>query len=365
MQSVVVSSKVDEKSHGEPQTVPGQLTIPPFPYKRVFIDPEELWVNTCTLDLVPIEVIEIPENRDGWSPLPRGVEWGFGLDSQRQVLAFVTGNNCYNRINKLVDYFSEEARMKANRKGCPSPYDFYHNNYPAILEKAKKDMEAYKQGVSSYPSPHGDHLEYWVREEIYLMNKECTTFKISVTKALMKFFGSQIVLDPSAGWGDRLLGSVAAGVKLYHGVDPNPRMRKAYDDMIAFTKKHNPQTVVNVTTEDFLKIELQPESYDTVFTSPPYFDYEEYAPDPRQSISGRPTIGKWLHEFFLPYLRKAWNALVKGGHMIIYISDTKTGKFCKPMLDYAKKELHGQYLGVIAMTNETRNWGYPIWVWRK
>lgn len=335
--------------------------VPPFPYKKEFIDPEVLWNNAVTLDLVPLEPVILPSDLSGWSPLPVGVKWQY----QGKCIGFITGNDCYNRVNKLVDYFSEPARMKASRKGHPSPEAFYETHYPEILERAERDLEKHNRGQSDYPSEHGNDIRYWIREEIYLMNKECTTFKITVTKAILKFLGSKIVLDPSAGWGDRLLGAAAAGVKVYHGVDPNPNLREAYDEMISFLKTKVSQTEIEVVTEDFLQLGIDEGTYDTVFTSPPYYDYEIYSDDSRQSVHGRSNLQKWIANFLHPYLRKAWSALMKGGHMALYISDVKGARFVKSMLDFVRRELKGNYLGVIAMTNRERTYGYPIWVWRK
>lgn len=331
--------------------------VPPFPYKREFIDPEELWRNAVSLDLVRVEVITLPSSMRSWRSIPRGFVWKF----QGETVAFVTTKACYDMVNKLVDYFSEEARMYASRKGRQSPYDYYVKNYDKILIQAQQyDQEARAKGDIR-------PIKHWVREAVYLNGKglECTTFKIAVSKALFKYFGSKVVLDPSAGWGDRCLGAAAAGVKVYHGIDPNPRLRKAHDEMIAFIQAHNQEMDYTIVSEDFLKVELTPDSYDTVFTSPPFFDFEIYSNDSKQSIYGRETIEKWTNEFFYPYLRKAWQALAPNGHFIIYMSDTKVGKYSTNMHRFVTKELKGNFLGIIALTDEEKSYGYPIWCWRK
>jgi hypothetical protein len=43
-----------------------------------------------------------------------------------------------------------------------------------------------------------------------------------VAKTIVRYFGAQRVQDPCAGWGGRLLGSIAAGAT-YVGCDPDPR----------------------------------------------------------------------------------------------------------------------------------------------
>lgn len=331
--------------------------IPPFPYKREFIDPEALWNNAVSLDLVRVEVITLPSNMNSWRSIPRGFEWKF----QGETVALVTTDPCYEMINRLVDYFSEEARMFASRKERPSPYDYYMNHYSQILAQAEQyHREAQAKGDSR-------PLKHWLREAVYMNGRglECTHFKIAVTKALFKYFQSKVVLDPSAGWGDRVLGAAAAGVSVYHGIDPNPRLRKPYDEILEFIQQHQTGLDYSIVSEDFLRVKLTPEAYDTVFTSPPYFDFEIYSDDPKQSIHGRSTIDSWTKDFFYPYLRKAWAALAVGGYFLIYMSDTKTGRYASNMHALVTNELHGTFLGVIAITDEEKSYGYPIWCWRK
>jgi 16S rRNA G966 N2-methylase RsmD len=324
-----------------------------FPYKREFINPGELWDNCVSLDVSPLKVIHVDKINDdrpsGWRSIPREIRWEF----QGKLIAFVVRDEAYNQVNRLTDYFSEVARMKSHRKGHLSPYQFFSTNYDLIEKKAR---ELAIKDTQSQPFRH------WLREAVYELIPECTTFKISVTKSLFSYLKSKIVLDPSAGWGDRLLGAAAAGVDVYHGIDPNTEMRSCYDEMIRFVQKQDSYSVI---TDDFLKVNLQPESYDTVFTSPPFFDYEIYSSDAKQSINGRGTLDAWKTDFFLPYLKKAWEALAKNGYFTIYISDTKTGKYVHDMLRYINQTLNGTFLGVIGVTNPGYEYAFPIWVWRK
>lgn len=328
----------------------------PFPFKSPFINPEELWTNAVSLDTAQVKVLEYPAINDKrprpWQSIPRWLRWEF----QRAFVAIVVSDEAYDKVDKLVDYFSEGSRMCARRKNKPSPLEFYQQNYDQIVRQAQE-----MQSASTRPMP----LQYWMREAVYIQGSECSTFKISVTKALFKYFGSKVVLDPSAGWGDRVLGGAAADVIVYHGIDPNPDLRQSYDNILNFIRAHGRGQQYAIITDDFLLVDIQPESYDTVFTSPPFWDYEDYSSDPNQSIAGRPTLESWITEFFLPYLTKAWQALIPGGYFLIYISDTRDGKYVQRMHTYINNTLNGNFLGVIAMANQNLNHGYPIWCWRK
>ena len=60
-------------------------------------------------------------------------------------------------------------------------------------------------------------------------------FKATTAKYLYKKFKAKSVLDPTAGWGGRMLGAWSLGIN-YTGIDTNVEMIPAYNDMMAFLK---------------------------------------------------------------------------------------------------------------------------------
>ena len=152
------------------QTPSTMVSKEKFPYKREFMNPDQLWANAIQLDLSVTKVI-LPNNR--WNSLPRNIRWEF----QGKNVAIIQSQDAYDKVNKLVDYFSENARMSAHRKGCPSPIEFYDRNYNKVVVKAQELIQ------KDQSKPFRFHL----REAVYHMSRECTHFKISVTKAVFKY----------------------------------------------------------------------------------------------------------------------------------------------------------------------------------
>lgn len=331
----------------------------PFPYKKEFLNFEQLWKNMMTLDLTVPEPIQVPAK---WWPPARNIPYQFQGLPKGWTIGLIVADDVYEKVNSLVDYFTEEARMKARRKDCISPYDFYQEKYPELMELAKEFQKTPVPGMIWGPNLPFRH---YLREAIYRSTKECTNFKIATSKAIFKYFHSQMVLDPSAGWGDRVLGAIAAGVQVYHGIDPNSALRKGYDEILQTIRERTGNQDYALITEDFLKVELQEEAYDTVFTSPPYFDYEIYSEETNQSIVGKPTVDLWLKLFLFPYLTKAVRSLVKGGFLVLYISDTKYSRYTKEMHEYIIKDLRMGFLGIMAMAHSDLGYGYPIWCYQK
>lgn len=175
--------------------------------------------------------------------------------------------------------------------------------------------------------------------------------------------------------GDRLLGAGIAGVKTYHGIDPNSALTEPYKEMINYLNSQWPLTdsithkPINrdfkVLTEDFLKVDIENNSYDTVFTSPPFFDFEIYTDEASQSISNKPTIQDWIDKFYRPYLNKAWDALEIKGKMFIYIADNRETQGLVAATMNIMKEIGAEYKGVIAIVNDDLKRPFPMWVWFK
>jgi len=74
-------------------------------------------------------------------------------------------------------------------------------------------------------------------EEIYQKSGVANGFNPAIARYLCEKFGAKSVFDPCMGWGDRLIGCMAAGVKKYVGYDTNTKLEEKYIDF--FMKRYN------------------------------------------------------------------------------------------------------------------------------
>ena len=65
---------------------------------------------------------------------------------------------------------------------------------------------------------------------------------------------------------------------------------------------------------------------DMVFTSPPYFDREQYSEDDEQSFKSYPMYSDWRDNFLKPTLTNAYNSLKNYRYLWWNIADIKIGK---------------------------------------
>jgi tRNA1(Val) A37 N6-methylase TrmN6 len=160
-------------------------------------------------------------------------------------------------------------------------------------------------------------------------------FPSNIAKALYSHFDSKRVLDFCAGYGGRLLGFWASDAAEYVGIDPNTKI--PYQQVIeCLTKfdKHKKCQIIQACAEDVDYSELG--LFDTIFTSPPYFDTEIYTSEKTQSCIRYKKFEQWLDKFLLATLSKVEKVLAPGGILAINIKDSKRHKIVQPMLDHLK-----------------------------
>ena len=117
------------------------------------------------------------------------------------------------------------------------------------------------------------------RNQIRKNVKECTNFCPTIICSLIKLFKPKHILDFSAGWGDRLLGVMTYDekIKSFYGIDPNKSLHTGYKNMIkSFLPKSSKQKYVMINDCAESAIQDINQTFDLVFTSPPYYNLEVY-----------------------------------------------------------------------------------------
>jgi 16S rRNA G966 N2-methylase RsmD len=85
----------------------------------------------------------------------------------------------------------------------------------------------------------------------------------------------QSVLDPTMGWGGRLVGCASLDIPHYIGIDSNTHLYSHCKRMVKELEKHS-ATKVTLFFQDALSVDYNKLKYDMVLTSPPYYNIEVY-----------------------------------------------------------------------------------------
>lgn len=174
--------------------------------------------------------------------------------------------------------------------------------------------------------------------KVYCSKQSVSNFRPTVAKYIYNNFGNKgTVWDMSAGWGGRLLGFLASDCEKYIGTEPSIKTFKGLSEIKTTYNYINKQIELNcIGSEDFLP---EPNSVDLCFTSPPYFDTEEYSQEETQSFKAYPKKSTWINQFLWQTIKNCKFALKDNGYMIINIANTKSNDWIEEeTIRIAKKE---------------------------
>ena len=147
--------------------------------------------------------------------------------------------------------------------------------------------------------------------ECYRMNTgSISIFKSSTAKYIYKKYNATKVLDPTAGWGGRMLAAHVLDIK-YIGFDTNTNLKPAYDAMLSRLNDSN----LCMRWQDCLSADWTNIDYDFVLTSPPYVNLELY---PHMTPWQTPTA--FYQDFFVPLFEKCHEHIQPGGTICFNIT---------------------------------------------
>lgn len=336
--------------------------------------------NNIPMPMREIELSEVHDdylqllNQDNDSLFIEG-EWFSRYDYQYPI----TWKGSQNFIksssigNKASDYFQQESRWYCDSINAPSPYrTWYNRKFRDGALNALWSLKCTEVQMST------------LRNCIAMRKYIASQFRPSTAKFIYDKFKAKKVLDMSSGWGDRLCGFTASNAIKYVGFDPNERVHGGYLKQIECYQDiiHNDiDAKIHLSGSEFINEVLDSdETFDLIFTSPPYFNIEKYNTDETQSFKKFRKIEDWLSGFLFESLKQAWEHLEVGGHLLINISDVYSNhtvnKICDPMNEYLSTLNGSCYQGAIgyemrkrpnsgALKGKVGSFAEPIWVWKK
>ena len=322
-----------------------------------------------------------------------GTEYRYDLTFEGKQQYFKRNNTG----NDASNYFQQKNRWSVDGTIAPGPHRTWESH---------KFMTTLIGSAYSLKLPKIDKSAF--RVMIGLRKYICSQFKPNIAKVLYDKLESKSILDFSAGWGDRLAGFYASETgEFYLGIDPRKENHPIYEEQKWFYEKHRTMFEVNKRSlmiespaEDF---EYKENMYDTVFTSPPYFNVERYSYDDTQSWVRYKDIDSWNKNFLQKSIKKIWPSIKSGGYLLVNIADVfaRTAgernmvEICNPMNDFISTFSDSEYQGCIGMemakrpnsggagmarasderfqdstiqkAEETKDKRFcePIWIWRK
>lgn len=261
-----------------------------------------------------------------------------------------------NTADAITDLIVEPVRVRCKEK-------------KSDISPAEKWEEMIRSGTQfALDDPEKAH------EEIYKVVRGCNLFNVTLGVYLLTgekgnpswgplgLMGPGDVLDPAAGWGDRLGAAFISGARSYRGWDTNDNLQPVYSELARNYEAAGLSLDWKITPAPFEDAVITTK-FDTVLTSPPFYDQELY--EGTDTSTTRYTSRQdWIDRYYRPMWQKAAKALRPGGRVIAYISPgwmyTEANK--------ALTEMNFTYLGSVGFIQEVvgKEDGYirDAFIWR-
>jgi 16S rRNA G966 N2-methylase RsmD len=151
-----------------------------------------------------------------------------------------------------------------------------------------------------------------------------SNFRPTLARAIVERFSSasNTILDFSAGFGGRLVGSLTLD-RNYIGIEPcQDQVVGLRDNIRALRKLAHERASAKIykgCAEQVLR-RLPSSSVDLVFSSPPYYDWERYSDEKSQSFVRYTSYQDWLDGFLGPCIEESYRLLRRGSYMVLNVS---------------------------------------------
>lgn len=144
--------------------------------------------------------------------------------------------------------------------------------------------------------------------EAHRFNQAVVMFKPATAKWIYQKFNATHVLDPTAGWGGRMLGANALGIH-YTGIDTNTNLQPAYHGIMELIQ--DPK--MNMVWNDTLAVDYEAIDYDFVLTSTPYVNK---AGKMVEVYEHQVIMDDFYGKFLVPLIQKCLRHIKRNGKVV-------------------------------------------------
>jgi len=239
------------------------------------------------------------------------------LDNLNKFAGTENSNNFYG--NPFLYHFQFANLLHCTRERNGRPRDTIYDMWADPVKKAFLIEQTRKRNRGGKVPANNIFECYRINTGSIVM------FKSVTAKYIYKKYGATKVLDPTAGWGGRMLGAWSLGID-YVGIDTNDEMKPAYNGMIDFLMNKTNSFGNDLFTVDnksklsmiwasCLDVDYSKLDYDFVLTSPPYINMELY-----KKMKPWENDRVFYEDFFIPLFNNCVNNIKKSGKVCFNIS---------------------------------------------
>lgn len=200
------------------------------------------------------------------------------------------------------------------RSYFPNIYSARRLGHPTAVECWESDLELRKAIVTQLDAGHPTTPER-VLKALTFHHRLPAVFRPAFARFIYERYcrPGGLVWDPCSGYGGRLMGAAVANVR-YLGTDIEP-------ETVAGNQQLAQDLGIDaeIRCESALDAELP--NVDLVFTSPPYFDLEQYSDRVGQPHVSYENQEDWVFRFLSPLVVKSLSILNPGGFLVLVLPE--------------------------------------------
>ena len=245
-----------------------------------------------------------------------------GLSLAWSYMPHSFGIRCGKMRTPMEIYESEEHFKKGIRKLLTG--SFFGKQSVDTLMPIASNLE----GEITEISPESKHKSESVMRSLlrrYTGTQCVSNFRPTAAACLYSHFAhpGAMVWDMSMGYGGRILGAIISDIN-YVGTDPAELTFKGLKEIKKDFGRENRHYFLNKCgSETFVPKE---NTLDFAFTSPPYFNWEQYGDEAGQSFNQYSGNEEWNNGFLRTTIQNAYIGLKKGKYMGLNVANIKSHK---------------------------------------
>lgn len=267
----------------------------------IYFDNEEIkedifnnWKKYNNVEEYVENIIDIPTAKYQFNRLCQGYNDGYNIsllfNPHRLTTPTVNSKDIFYGINNDEKYQKSFARFMVDTEEKVVPTNQYYKHI----------------GLGSAGYQYVNEFQPYLARDIY--------------KRYVK--DGDKVLNPCAGWGGRLLGIASCLFDdiEYWETDPSKETYKGLVKLKEFLRLGDNYKQFNEPFED---LELPSDYFDFVFTSPPYFNTEQYSEDEEQSFKRNDNYDAWKENFLYAMIDKIMYTMKYNGKCILNVGNKR------------------------------------------
>lgn len=250
----------------------------------------------------------------------------------------VIKNNNIVKLNpiglQIANYFHPQI-WRIRVKDAYSPMDRFEDS--RILKKI------IDKSVSIWPERKVYNNTYFRNAiRVFSKTRAVTNFRPAVAKAIIETYSNdhEHVLDFCAGFGGRLLGCTSLK-RHYYGIDPALEQYLGNKELLKYCQDEMQLECTATLKQDMAEThleQLESSSFAMAFSSPPYFDYEQYGFEETQSHIRFPNYEHWKSGFLKKIVNESHRILQSNGHLVLHIKNVRNYTLEEDLMELAKRK---------------------------